>query len=186
MTKKHLLKWLDCRKNEALNKVFDEEVKAKKELKAWKLAETHFDELIAEIGPKLSEVYDRMESWHQANEGICGRECNAYNTVRYRLGPIVSGSTTLAAILAETEFRNTSHDTELNRKYMQMRIAVERTYANVAANLSRLANAKLGMEYLESLGFDLSELKAQNEKPIETALAVPINTQFLLLNKKEE
>ena len=68
---------------------------------------------------------------------------------------------------------------------MQMRTEVERTYTNVAANLGGLANAKLGMEYLESLGFDLTELKAQDEKPVETALAVPINTQFLLLNKKE-
>ncbi|WP_304584049.1 hypothetical protein [Acutalibacter muris] len=185
MTKKQLLKWLDARKSEALLKVSAEEVEAKKALKAWKLEATHFGELIAEIGPKLNEVYDRMESWHKENEDLCGRECNAYNTLRYRLGPIVSGSTTLEAILAETEFRDTHHDTELNRKYMQMRTEVERTYINVAANVSGFANAKLGMEYLESLGFDLSELKAQDEKPVETALAVPINTQFLLLNKKE-
>ena len=185
MTKKQLLKWLDARKNEALLKVSAEEVEAKKAFKAWKLETTHFAELIAEIGPKLNEVYDRMESWHQENEDICGRECNAYNTLRYRLGPIVSGSTTLEATLAETEFRDTRHNTELNRKYMQMRTEVERTYTNVAANLGGLANAKLGMEYLESLGFDLTELKAQDEKPVETALAVPINTQFLLLNKKE-
>ena len=42
----------------------------KKALKAWKLETTHFAELIAEIGPKLNEVYDRMESWHQENEDI--------------------------------------------------------------------------------------------------------------------
>ena len=185
MTKKQLLKWLDARKNEALLKVSAEEVEAKKALKSWKLEATHFGELIAEIGPKLNEVYDRMESWHKENEDLCGREYNAYNTLRYRLGPLVSGSTTLEAILAETEFRDTHHNTELNRKYMQMRTEVERTYINVAANVSGFANAKLGMEYLESLGFDLSELKAQDEKPVETALAVPINTQFLLLNKKE-
>lgn len=185
MTKKQLLKWLDARKSEALLKVSAEEVEAKKALKAWKLETTHFAELIAEIGPKLNEVYDRMESWHQENEDICGRECNAYGTLRNSLCGFVAGRVSLADILAEAEFRDTRHNVELNRKYMQMRTEVERTYTNVATNLGGLANAKLGMEYLESLGFDLTELKAQDEKPVETALAVPINTQFLLLSKKE-
>ena len=49
-------------------------------------------------------------------------------------------------------------------------------------NLKNLANAKLGMEYLEGLGFDLSEMLSSQDKPVETALAVPVNTNLLLLD----
>lgn len=186
MTKKQLLKWLNHKKDEALSKVSEEEAKAKEELKAWKRSVSRFDELIAEIGPKLNEVYDRMETWHKENADICGDECMAYGTLRYALYGFVAGRTTLADALVAVEFRTTQHDYDLQRKYMRMLDEVEKAYINVAANVSGFVNAKLGMEYLESLGFDSSELKAQDEKPVETALAVPINTQFLLLTKKEE
>lgn len=56
---------------------------------------------------------------------------------------------------------------------------------NVALNVNALANAKLGLEYLSGLGFDLSGLIAEQEQPVEKALAVPINTSFLLIMPKE-
>ena len=43
-------------------------------------------------------------------------------------------------------------------------------------NVQRLKDAKLGMEYLKALGFDLTDLLAQDTAPVETALAVPIDT----------
>ena len=61
-----------------------------------------------------------------------------------------------------------------------------RTYGNVMKNVENLANAKLGMDYLRELGFDLTSLLALEEKPVETALACPINTQFLLLRKEAD
>lgn len=186
MTKKQLLKWLDRQKSVALSKVSAEEANAKEALKAWKLAETQFDELIAEIGPKINEVYDRMAEWHEKYKDICGPERAWGGGLRYHLTSFVSSSRPLAEVLKDTEFTETKHNAELRTRYQKMYSEVERTYANVAANLGGLANAKLGMEYLESLGFDLSELKAEEERPVETALAVPINTQFLLLSKKEE
>jgi len=185
MTKKQLLKWLDHQKALALNKVSEEEAKAKEELKAWKLTETKFDELVAEIGPKLSAVYDRMAEWREKYKDICGTECAWGGGLMYHLTRFVSSNRPLAEVLKDIEFTETQHDRDLCTRYLRMRAEVEKTYANVAMNLSGLANAKLGMEYLESLGFDLAELKAEDERPVETALAVPINTQFLLLNKKE-
>lgn len=58
-------------------------------------------------------------------------------------------------------------------------------FSYVALNVNALANAKLGLEYLSTLGFDLSGLIAEQERPVETALAVPINTSFLLIMPKE-
>lgn len=185
MTKKQLLRWLDEQKATALSKVSEEEAKAKKDLMAWKLAETKFDELVAEIGPKLNEVYDRVAEWREKYKEICGPERMWCRGLTYHLVSFVSGDQPLAEILKDTEFNEAQRDKDLKAHYANIRTGVERTYANVGVNLRNLANAKLGMEYLESLGFDLTELKAGEEKPIETALAVPINTQFLLLNKKE-
>ena len=185
MTKKQLLKWLDDQKIAALRKVSEEESKAKEELMAWKLAETKFDELVAEIGPKLNEVYDRMTEWREKYKEICGPERMYGSGLKYHLTSFVFGSRSLAEILKDTEFTEAQHDKDLKAHYTSIRAGVERTYANVGVNLRNLANAKLGMEYLESLGFDLTELKAGEERPVKIALAVPINTQFLLLNKKE-
>ncbi len=46
------------------------------------------------------------------------------------------------------------------------------------------ANAKLVLKILQRLGFDLSGLIAEQEQPVEKALAVPINTSFLLIMPK--
>lgn len=49
--------------------------------------------------------------------------------------------------------------------------------------LSRTQSSVLSIS--QGLGFDLSGLIAEQEQPVEKALAVPINTSFLLIMPKE-
>lgn len=88
-------------------------------------------------------------------------------------------------MLRDSEFKEAQVDRDLKKQFNTLRREVEKTYSNVAMNVNALANAKLGLEYLSGLGFDLRNLVANQEHPAETALAVPINTSFLLLTPKE-
>lgn len=56
---------------------------------------------------------------------------------------------------------------------------------NVIANVSNMKNAKLAMEYLKNLGFDLSELVKADENPVTTALSVEVDTRFLFIGGKK-
>lgn len=61
----------------------------------------------------------------------------------------------------------------------------EEEYRRVIINVKSLKTVKLGVEYLESLGFDLTELKEADQKPLVTALSVPINTDYLFIKRDD-
>lgn len=186
MTKKLLLKWLEQQKNKALNIVNRQEAAAKAELNERKYRDTGLEALVAEISPKLNEVYDRVMAWHEQYEEILGPNRATYNSVGTRLYPLTGTSESLLTLMKEQEFARTVADADLKSRFSDLRNEVMRTYGNVMKNVENLANAKLGMDYLRELGFDLTSLLALEEKPVETALAVPINTQFLLLRKEAD
>lgn len=185
MTKKQLLKWLDEQKSDALLAVSDQEAQAKKDLKAEKIRKSGFDDLIAEIEPKLTEVFDRLQAWHMENRQYCGDLFSAYDSLQTRLSYFLNGNDSLADRLFQTEFHQCALDVQHKAKYDKLRNAVIMNYHNVEINLNALPNAKLGMEYLEGLGFDLTDLRASDEKPVETALARPVDTALLFLKKEE-
>lgn len=58
-------------------------------------------------------------------------------------------------------------------------------YLNKAVELEEAKNAKLAMEYLKSLGFDLSDLVKADENPVTTALSVEVDTRFLFIGGKK-
>lgn len=58
-------------------------------------------------------------------------------------------------------------------------------YLNKAVELEEAKNAKLAMEYLKNLGFDLSELVKADENPVTTALSVEVDTRFLFIGGKK-
>lgn len=169
MTKKILLKWLEARKAEALAQVDTQETAAKTALLAEKLDRTKFAEMVAYVEPRLTEVYNYMMDWHKKNEELAGPLSMSWGTILYSIHNVL-----LARV-----------DRDLKKRFSDIRREVEKTYYNVALNVNALANAKLGLEYLSTLGFDLSGLIAEQERPVETALAVPINTSFLLIMLKE-
>ena len=186
MTKKILLKWLDEKKAEALLSVEQQRAAAKDALDEWKYKEAGLEALVAEIGPKINEVHDRVIAWRAEHVDVVGQEQGWYGTVRSALHDLAGTPDQLTARMKRYEFTTCDKDRELKIRFDALRAEVEKTYGNVKINVNKLPNAKLGIEYLEGLGFDLSGLKADDERPVETALAVPINTKFLLIKPKEE
>lgn len=185
MTKKLLLKWLEQQKAKALETVSRQEKACQMDLNEKKYQTVGLEALVAEIGPKLNEVYDTVMAWHEKYEAVLGQNRGTYNSVCTRLYPLTGTPASLLHLMKEQEFVRTADDIALRDKFRDLSNEVARTYNNVMKNIENLANAKLGMEYLQGLGFDLTSLLALDEKPVETALACPINTQFLLLHKED-
>lgn len=186
MTKKLLLKWLEQQRSKALTIVDGQERACKEELNEKKYQTCGLEALVAEISPKLNEVYDRVMTWHEQYKDILGENRMTYNSVSYQLYPLTGTPAALLELMKAHEFARTTAEDDLKRRFSDLRNEVMRTYGNVMKNVENLANAKLGMDYLRELGFDLTSLLALEEKPVETALACPINTQFLLLRKEAD
>lgn len=186
MTKKLLLKWLEQQRSKALAIVDGQELACKEELNEKKYQTCGLEALVAEISPKLNEVYDRVMTWHEQYKDILGENRMTCNSVGYRLYPLTGTPAALLELMKTQEFARTAADTDLKSRFCDLCNEVMRTYGNVMKNVENLANAKLGMDYLRELGFDLTSLLALEEKPVETALACPINTQFLLLRKEAD
>lgn len=178
MTKKILLKWLEGQKNKALKQVDAQENAARAALLAEKLERTKFAEMVAYVEPRLTEVYDYMMDWHKKNEELAGPLSMSWGTILYSIHNVLLARVPMAEKLQETELHEAQVDRDLKKRFSDIRREVEKTYYNVALNVNALANAKLGLEYLSGLGFDLSGLIAEQEQPVEKALAVPINTSF--------
>ena len=58
---------------------------------------------------------------------------------------------------------------------------IRKNYAILSANVSSMKNAKSGVEYLQKLGFDLTDLLAMDEKPVTQALTTKVNTNYLFV-----
>lgn len=186
MTKKLLLKWLEQQRSKALAIVDGQERACKEELNEKKYQTCGLEALVAEISPKLNEVYDRVVAWHEQYKDILGENRMTCNSIGYRLYPLTGTPAALLELMKTQEFARTAADADLKSRFSDLRSEVMRTYSNVMKNVENLANAKLGMDYLRELGFDLTSLLTLEEKPVETALACPINTQFLLLRKEAD
>lgn len=185
MTKKILLKWLDEQKAKALAQVNQQEKAAREALLAEKLERTKFDELVAYLLPRMNEIHERLDTWHAENAELAGPVCYCYGSLYYAIHNLLVSNRSAAEMLRDSEIKEAQVDRDLKKQFNTLRREVEKTYSNVAMNVNALANAKLGLEYLSGLGFDLRNLVANQERPVETALAVPINTSFLLLTPKE-
>lgn len=61
---------------------------------------------------------------------------------------------------------------------------IRENYNKVIANVNGIKNVKDAIEYLTNLGFDLSELLADDA--VETALMVQVDTSYLFSRQKEE
>lgn len=186
MTKKILLKWLDGQKAKALRQVMQQENAAFEALQLEKIKRSDFNAFAEYVLPRMTEIHDKLEDWHATNIELAGPAANCYGYLYATLHRILCSNELPIERLRKDEIRETKLDSELKKRYASLRSEVIKTYENVAVNVSNLANAKLGLEYLKELGFDLADLLAQEERPVETALAVPVNTDFLLIMQKEE
>lgn len=90
-----------------------------------------------------------------------------------------------SCLLKEFEDGRTEIRKGIKARKNEMIKGITDNYRNVIANVSNMKNAKLAMEYLKNLGFDLSDLVKADENPVTTALSVEVDTRFLFIGGKK-
>lgn len=185
MTKKQLIKWIEGKQSAALAQIDDQYQKALTDHKAVLYIELGIADLAAEIKPLLDKADALLSAWSERHAERVTTTSEYYNSLRQRLYPFISSENALYESIIAHEFRDSTPERkQLENRKSEMSREVKANYGNVIRNLEALANAKLGLEYLKELGFDVSEVVAMDEKPVITALAVPVDTRFLFLAKE--
>ena len=188
MTKKILLKWLEEQKAVALEKA--KAIQAK-ELAAHDAAlyETvGLDAIASKVQALLTEAEQVVADWHKEHSDLIGEDrTGRYGTIHNTLYSWLHSETATRGQLISYEIsKDAAGRRTLQSKHSELCRQIEKNYDAVIMNVSRVANAKRGVDYLKELGFDMSTLEVLEDKPNETALALLIDTRFLLLGGAQD
>lgn len=182
MTKKMLVKWLEEQRAKALEDVAEQKNKALEQARAVLYRETGLDELAKQVQSRFEEIEDLVSAWREKFSDKISPQNAWYGSIHNTVYPYINDAGATRKKLIEYEFQDSAKTLKLIiDRFKVIALEVEKNYKNVLANVKRLDSAKLGMEYLESLGFDLKELLAQDTAPVETALSVPVDTRYLFM-----
>lgn len=165
MTKRDLVKWLEKKKPEAIEKADKAREKAITTAKELEYKEIGFDEFLEDAIPHLQRFIKK------------------YGDFISRFGDIATIRKNIEEILRlDTErYRKARDDANSNRR------AVESTYNTVIETIKNLPTAKDGLEYLKKLGFDVSEIEpAEKKKQLPATISVNVDVKYLLLDNKEK
>ena len=165
MTKRQIIKWLESQSEKALAEV---------ETQSEKALNTYYAERTESLKEKVKAEYPGVDT-------LCGY----YGSISYKLANMSSQAEIRSCLLKEFEDGRTEIRKGIKARKNEMIKGITDNYRNVIANVSNMKNAKLAMEYLKNLGFDLSELVKADENPVTTALSVEVDTRFLFIGGKK-
>ena len=182
MTKTMLNKWLEQKQKQA-------------EREAYKQFEEERDAYLARldetlgVNEVLESVYKYFSSASRVVDDFRNKlyekpdvtvNCGWYDTVSRKLNDLTNKDTLHRMIRGE--FSDTSGFVKkLEIQKDETIHEIRKNYAILHANISSMKNAKCGVEYLQKLGFDLTDLLAADEKPVTQALTTKVNTNYLFV-----
>lgn len=140
------------------------------------------------ISALMQQAYSLTESFKEkvkAEYPGVDTLCGYYGSISYKLANMSSQAEIRSCLLKEFEDGRTEIRKGIKARKNEMIKGITDNYRNVIANVSNMKNAKLAMEYLKNLGFDLSELVKADENPVTTALSVEVDTRFLFIGGKK-
>ena len=162
MTKRQIIKWLESQSEKALAEVETQSEKALNTYYAERNERIGLEDTATAISALMQQAYSLTESFKEKVKAEI-RSC----------------------LLKEFEDGRTDIRKGIKARKNEMIKGITDNYRNVIANVSNMKNAKLAMEYLKSLGFDLSDLVKADENPVTTALSVEVDTRFLFIGGKK-
>lgn len=183
MTKKELLKWIDQQEEAVLSELNEKRSEALNLCREKIIKEIGLDIIASEIQKKFTEIEEMLTTWEDSLEKGIVRPHEYWGTIYRDIHAYSNGPTATKNIILSNDIQigESKAYKAIRKKYDDLGQKVRHEYATVYVNVQGLKNAKLGIEYLESLGFDLTELKEADAKPVTTALSVPINTDYLFI-----
>lgn len=188
MTKKDLIKRVEAQRESVVSEVEDKKYEALVSYKEKIIEEIGLGEVASEIQKKFNEIDDKLRSWKAGLDPDITVGDEYWGTMTRDILPYISepDSTKRNILTNDLRISDSKAYQKIRKKFDKTRDNVNREYTNVIANVQALKNAKLGVEYLESLGFDLTKLKEADAKPLTTALSVPINAEYLFFGREEK
>lgn len=188
MTKKELLKWVEHQEEKVLNDLDKKRGEALDTCVEKIMEEIGLDDIAAKIQKKFNEIGEMLSKWQAGLEESIVMAPEYYNTTHDKIRCFVNGpiATKQMILLRDVRIKESKAYKVIAKKYDELRENIRHEYRTLYTNVQGLKNAALGMEYLESLGFDLTKLREADAKPVTTALSVPINTDYLFIGGKNE
>lgn len=180
MTKRQIIKWLESQSEKALAEVETQSEKALNTYYAERNERIGLEDTATSIAALMQQAYSLTESFKEkvkAEYPGVDTLCGYYGSISYKLANMSSQAEIRSCLLKEFEDGRTEIRKGIKARKNEMIKGITDNYRNV--------NAKLAMEYLKSLGFDLSDLVKADENPVTTALSVEVDTRFLFIGGKK-
>ncbi len=180
MTKKDLIKWLEDEREKTLknaDKRYEKEMEAHtKEL----YEKIQLDKHAAQIFKSCKQLYSDFNEFIDALIPDV-RFLGCYNrdliSILRHFSTLESTKEELIANLLDyTEQHN-----RIFKRYNELQKNINKNYDNVILNVKSIKNAKLGVQYLESIGF--KDIKMEEKEEECTAVACIVNTDFLFVKE---
>lgn len=185
MNKTQLVKWLEQKQTESV----DEVERQFREAKSNYITNRNVKIKLDEVSSKLTSLFKKadclVDEWLEELRKVEGIDINSgyYGSMRRKLDGLTTQHTVTEYL--EKEFSDNTDTLKTMLKTRNDTISeIKRNYTNVIENVKGMKNAKVAVEYLEGLGFDLSPLKEADEHPT-TALVAQVDTKFLFIGGKK-
>lgn len=182
MTKTQIVKWVEAKKNEAIEKVMVQAEEAVNDYKRSVLQEAGLHEMAQKVGSLIAEAADLSCKFEEALKSNPEIEIYDYRCFSERFCKYVGGADAIENLMMAGILR--SHRckkiVDITDRADKMRSAVITNYNNAIENVRSCKNPKEAVAYLKSLGFDTSRL-GEPEKSPGTMLSAPVDQKFLLI-----
>ena len=189
MTKRQLIKWLEAKREEAIGEVCSQATDTLNTYYTNRNAKIELEETASEIADLMKQASDKVDTFKAKvktsypDADISGAY---YGSITYKLNNLISKYEIREGLLKEFEDMRTPLVKSIITRKNELISGIKSNYTNVIANVQNMKNAKLAMEYLTGLGFDLTSLIEEDRNPVTTALAVEVDTRFLFIGGKKD
>lgn len=189
MTKRDLVKWLERKKSEAIDKAErakNEAITAAKELEYKNIG---FDDFLDDALPCLQEFIEKYGKFIDKVKTFDGMSMSRYNW-KFSYSDFVSSFSDRQDVrrnMEEAIHIDTKRYNKIKDDMYYNKRGVKSTYNTVIETVKNLPTAKDGIEYLKKLGFDISEIQPiEQKKQLPATISVNVDVKYLLLNKEKE
>lgn len=169
MTKRQLVKFLEAKQKHKLQ--VESAIK--------------IDVVAKKITKLISQADDILDDWMQYINEHPELEIeivNRHHCLKSKLNDLVTDSS-IKGYMYRHIYDGSKRKSQLENIHNQITSGITSNYANVISNIQQLKDAKLGVQYLNELGFDLTTLLEEDKRPRTTALSVAVDASFLFIQE---
>lgn len=185
MTKRQLVKFLEAKQEEAMKNARNAYEEAKQKHKLQVESDIKIDVVAKKIAMMISQADDILDEWMQYINEHPELEIeivNRHHCLKSKLNDLVTDSS-IKGYMYRHICDGSKRKSQLENIHNQITSGITSNYANVISNIQQLKDAKLGVQYLNELGFDLTTLLEEDKRPRTTALSVAVDTSFLFIQE---